>query len=343
MDMIAIHCWNQSTKSLETIPPDDLLRRREELLSSDRVVWIDLCESTEEEDQLVYQQFFCAHTLTLEDITKQRREPDGPPHLPKVEEFPDYLFAIVNPLVPNTHERIKQVADHEHGLTQLSAVLTHTLLITHHVHALPCVQRVREYVQRHAAHMARGPDFVFHLILDNTVDEFVPALDAIEATLDHLESSILHRPRQALFLHLVRLKRIIIVLRKTLISEREVLVRLARGEFDLIDERETVYYRNVYDHLARYTELIEGSREMVSDLMQTFLSAQANHLNQIMKVLTMISTIVLPMTLIAGVYGMNFKQLTPDTENEKGFLLALGMMAISGLGSLVFFWWKRWM
>ena len=87
-----------------------------------------------------------------------------------------------------------------------------------------------------------------------------------------------------------------------------MLARLARGEFDLIDEREIAYYRNVYDHLVRFTELIESAREMVSDLMQTHLAAVSNRLNEIMKVLTMISTIVLPMTLIAGIYGMNFEE-----------------------------------
>ena len=132
------------------------------------------------------------------------------------------------------------------------------------------------------------------------------------------------------------------MLRKTLIYEREVLVRLARGEFALVDERETAYYRNVYDHLVRFTELIESAREMVSDLMQTHLAAASNRMNEIMKVLTMISTTVLPMTLIAGVYGMNFELLIPDTKNPWGFWVALGMMALSGAVSYVFFKWKQW-
>src|SRR5205823_10346612 len=138
------------------------------------------------------------------------------------------------------------------------------------------------------------------------------------------------------------LKRNIILLRKTMIYEREVLARLSRGEFALIEERERVYYRNVYDHLIRFTELIEASREMVMDLMQTHLAAASNKLNEIMKVLTMISTTILPMTLIAGIYGMNFKELFPDTDTPGGFWIALGLMALSGLGSYLFFKWKRW-
>jgi len=341
--MIAIHCWNRSTKTLQTLEMAELCRRRVELLSEPFVVWIDLCRPTEEEEQQVLGQFFSVHSLTLEDITRPRREPDSLPHLPKVEEFPDYLFVIINPMTDQMRKQIDAAVERDHGLTQLSAVLTHTLLITHHTQELNCVKMVHDYLHRHMAQMDRGPDFLFHMILDNTVDEFVPVLDVIEGSLENLETSILRRPRQPLFIQLLRLKRIIIVLRKTLISEREVLVRLARGEFTLIDERETVYYRNVYDHLVRFTELMEGSREMVTDLMQTYLSAQSNHLNQIMKVLTMISTIVLPMTLIAGVYGMNFDELIPESKDPMGFSIALGLMLVSGAISLGFFWWKRWL
>ena len=338
--MITIHTWNTSGKVLKTIAPDELLPRREEILADKNVVWIDLCEPTVEEEQLVFEQFFKIHNLSLEDVVRLRREPHAAPHLPKVEEFADYLFVIVNPLTSAVHEHIGEAASAHPTLTQLSAVLTASLLITHHYTPLSCIDSVREFLERHEAQMVRGPDYLFHLVLDHTVDEFVPALDALEETLGNLETSIIQHPRQPVYLRLLRLKRVIILLRKTLIAEREVLVRLARGEFELVDERETVYYRNVYDHLVRFTELIESSREMVSDLMQTFLSAQANHLNQIMKVLTMISTIVLPMTLIAGIYGMNFNLLLPE---DVGFFVAVGLMAASAIVSLGFFWWKRWL
>ena len=104
-----------------------------------------------------------------------------------------------------------------------------------------------------------------------------------------------------------------------------------------------VYYRNVYDHLTRYTELIESAREMISDLAESHLAAVSNRLNEIMKVLAMISTIVLPMTLIAGVYGMNFEEnVWPGFRTEWGFAFAVGLMLLTGLGSLVFFRWRKW-
>lgn len=343
--MITILHWPLAEKAPRAIDAGELLRRRDAFLGANGLLWIDLAAPTEAEEQFVLREFLPIHALSFEDVTRLRREPDSPPHLPKVEEFPDYLFAVLNPL----HQRFLQHVGtpspdgaRDKPLTQLSAVITQHILVTHHYEPLTCIDHLHSYLSRHGAQGQRGPDYLFHLVLDSTVDEFVPVLDHIEDTLEDLETAVMQSPRPELYRQLLRLKREIIVLRKSLIAEREVLVRLARGEFELVDERETVYYRNVYDHLVRFTDLMESSRDMASDLMQTYLAAQSNHLNQIMKVLTMISTIVLPMTLIAGVYGMNFDELIPGTKNEWGFFIALGMMLGSGFLSLAFFWWKRW-
>jgi magnesium transporter len=336
--MITIHAWTAAEKCLKVLTVEEFVARKAEFQASDSVLWIDLASPTEDEERLTFDEFCKVHPLSVEDITRLRREPDAPPHFPKVEEFPDYLFVIVNPLLGG-------VLDLNAGatLTQLSAVLTDRVLITHHVQPLHCITLVQNYLARHQTQSQRGPDYLFHLILDNTIDEFVPVLDQIEDTLDNLESSILQHPRPAVYLRLLRLKRVIIILRKTLLAEREVLVRLARGEFNLVDERETVYYRNVYDHVVRFAELIDSAREMVSDLMQTYLSAQSNHLSQVMKVLTMISTIILPMTLISGIYGMNFDRLVPAQSNDSGFFIVLCLMLGTGIASFLFFYWRRWL
>ena len=140
---------------------------------------------------------------------------------------------------------------------------------------------------------------------------------------------------------MLRLKRLVVRMRKTLILEREVLARLMRGEFELVEEREIVYYRNVYDHLVRYTELIESAREMISDLMQTHLAAASNRLNRVVKHFTMISTVILPMSLIAGIYGMNFKKM-PELDWQWGYPMAIGLMVLTGLSSFALFRWRGW-
>lgn len=345
--MLTTFVWDAETKRGQWLHPEELTKRREELRTRATTLWIDLYDPTPEEERLVYESFFPVHPLTREDITKLRREPGVLPHFPKVEEFADYLFVIVNPLRLELIERIGTIREHvglEDGQasTQLSAILTHTILITHHYEVVISVEEVQNFLRKHDGPAERGPDYLFHLILDAMVDQYAPVLDHFDHCIDAFEARVLEEPTKSRCQSLLQLKHDIVSLRKTLIYEREVLARLCRGEFSLIDTREMVYYRNVYDHLVRFTELIESSREMISDLMQTSLAATANRMNEIMKVLTMISTVVLPMTLVAGIYGMNFKHM-PELEWAHGYPVALALMLLMGLGSYSLFRWKKWL
>jgi magnesium transporter len=296
--MITVYRWDPDRKACKRLGPEALEG------GDGEIIWVDLQDPTPQEEEAVFTRRFPVHSLTLEDMTQPRSEPDGPPHFPKAEEFPDYLFVIVNPLDPGALDRLrggKGPADGADPLTtQLSAVLTEKVLITHHFRPLAGVEALHAYLGRHEAQGDRGPDYLFHVLLDEMVDQFASVLDPLEDDLDAVEEEVFTRPSSALLQRLLGLKRTVIGLRKTLVLEREVLARLSRGEFDLIDRREAVYYRNVYDHLVRFTELTESAREMVGDLMQAQLAAVSNRLNEIMKVLTMISTVVLPMTLFGG-------------------------------------------
>ncbi|MSR52259.1 MAG: magnesium/cobalt transporter CorA [Gemmataceae bacterium] len=309
-------------------------------IPEEEVWWVDLEFPSEEEERLVFEKFMPVHVLTLEDVTKPRRDPDSPPHFPKVEEFADYLFVIANPLHPSHTAPNGELAK-TCGVVQLSAIITHRLLITHHYEPLSAIADLSQFLSRHTAQAGRGPDYLFHLVLDRLVDEFAPEVDRIVDRLDEIEVSVLTTPTQQLLTELVHLKRRVISLRKTLILMREVLARLTRGEFELVDDREIAYYRNVYDHLVRYTELIEGAREMTSDLMQTHLAAASNKLNAIMKMLAMVSTVILPMSLIASIYGMNFEVL-PETKWTYGYPFALGLMLLVAVLAIWVFRRQRW-
>jgi magnesium transporter len=342
--MIHVLRWDPATHTGRRLDPSELPASHAELNGED-AVWIDLDDPTPEEEERVFRQFLPVHPLTLEDVTKPRRHPAEGAHLPKAEEFKDYLFVVVNPLPPGDDpDPLKDPTDPKARLRrpQLSAVMTERALVTHHYEPLPAVGDVRSYAARHEECARRGPDYLFHLILDRMVDEYTPVVERISDQLDELETRMFRRPTREVLARLLRLKRQVTYLRKTLILEREVLARLVRGEFELVDAREIAYYRNVYDHLVRYAELIESAREMVSDLMQTHLSAVSNRLNEIMKVLTIISTTLLPMNLIAGVYGMNFRKGMPELDWDWGYPFALGLMALTGLGALALFRWRRW-
>jgi magnesium transporter len=328
-------------------PPKVLHTDVDRLLHSNRVYWIDLDNPTEDEEELVLRQCFPVHMLTFLDITQRHHGPDGRSHLPKVEAFPDYLFVVVNPLREEFVQHLSPGQPHTmteaiQSITQLSAVLTHNILITHHREPLQSIRDLHHFLGKHQDQAGRGPDYLFHLVLDGMVDRFAPVQDDIQDVLERIEDEVFLHPTQEILQQLLSLKRCVTTLRKTLVYEREVLARLIRGDLDLIDVREMAYYRNVYDHVVRSTELIESSREMVNDLMQTYMSAMSNRLNEVMKVLTMISTVVLPMTLIAGIYGMNFHDM-PELEQPWGYPLALAGMAATGIVAFIFFRWRGWL
>jgi magnesium transporter len=343
--MIRTYVWSAGTAApveggADTLPPSAAAP------SDGSAVWVDLSDPTPEEEERVLGRFLPVHPLTYEDATRPHRVPEGGAHLPKVEEFAQYLLVIVNPL-PAGLTKPPSAGERPHRLRpadrpQLTAVLTKTVLITHHPSPLACVDAGWEYVRRHHDCGGRGPDYLFHLVLDAMVDEYAPVVERLADRLDKVEHAIFTRPGPGQLHRLIRMKRTLSFVRKTLVLEREVLARLVRGEFALVSTAEVAYYRNVYDHLVRYAEFIESGRETVTDLVQTHLAAVSNRLNEVMKVLTMISTVVLPMTLIAGVYGMNFRKWFPELDWEYGYLWALGLMLLTGVGSFALFRWKKW-
>lgn len=342
--MLRAYHYSPATRAARPCELSALPVHTKDVVEGDRF-WIDLDDATTEEEEAIFIQFLAVHPLTFEDVTRMRRLPEQGAHLSKVEEFDDYLLVIVNPLpfdVSDPARRKEAAKIRRWKRPQLSALLTKRVLITHHYSPLTCIENVRKQVNARGELMHRGPDFLFHLILDEMVDEYAPVVEHFATRLDRLETTLFQRPGKEVLSHLLKLKRRVLFLRKTLILEREVLSRLVRAEFDLVTENEIHYYRNVYDHLVRYTELIEGAREMTSDLMQTQLAAVSNRLNEVMKVLTMISTVILPMTLIAGVYGMNFDHM-PEIKWEYGYPMALGMMAAVAVAAFMAFRWKRWL
>ena len=295
--MIRVIHWAAEGKSV-TVGGIEALPRTVTDLPVDDVLWIDLETPDEDEESLVFGRVMPVHSLTVEDITKPRRDPGEGRHLPKVEEFADHLFVIANPLPPravaghydeSTNGRTE--VGYHRGRPQLSAILGHHTLVTHHYDRLACVDSVRRYIGLHGEAGRRGPDYLFHLVLDAMVDEYAPLVEGMAGRMEGMETHILLGSADDTMPQLLRMKRRVMSLRRTLVLEREVLSRLARGEFKLVDETEVAYYRNVYDHLARYAGLVEAGREMVSDLMHTQLAAASNRMNEVMKRLTVISTI----------------------------------------------------
>jgi magnesium transporter len=303
------------------------------------ILWIDLEDPNEAEEETLLVSMFCFHDLAIEDC-QNGKEDEG--HLPKVEDFGEYLFVIFNPV-----EGIQGPPD-ENGnkafkivTSQLSAFLTNRLLVTHHYKPLRSITNAVQLLTKNPQVLGRGPDFMFHIIIDDIVDNYTPILDTLDSMVDDMEEEVFHSATPKTMMRILQLKRNIMTIRRVAVYQREMLSRLSRGEFSLITLDEMSYYRNVYDHLVRMTDLADSYRDMVSSLLDAYLSVTSNNLNQVMKVLTIISTIFLPLSVITGFFGMNFKFL-PIADWEHGVLLTVVFMAAVAFGMLWFFKRNRW-
>jgi magnesium transporter len=307
----------------------------------DGVFWVDMEDASDAEEETVLVSLLDFHPLAIEDLQRGREE-NG--HLPKVEDFADYLFIIFNPI-----EAIGRKGTGSNGevlairTVQLSAFLSRRVLVTHHYRQLPAVANAVQLCVKNPMTLGKGPDFLFHIIIDHIVDSYTPILDWLDDAIDGMEDEVFQRPTQGTMERILQLKKDIMTVRRISTYQREMLHRLSRGEFaPLVTDEETIYYRNVFDHLVRMSDLADAYRDVVSGLLDAYLSVTSNNLNQVMKVLTIISTIFLPLSFITGFFGMNFKFL-PGAEWEFGVLAAAAFMLAVGLGMLWLFRRKHWM
>lgn len=301
--------------------------------------WVDLDDPTEAEEETLLVSFFDFHPLAIEDCQSGKEE-EG--HLPKVEDFGEYLFVIFNPVeMAHPSESRRQSRRLDIRTSQLSAFMSRQLLVTHHYRPMRSIAYAAQLLAKNPMALGKGPDFLFHIIIDDVVDNYSPILDALDESIDAMEDEVFRQPGQRTMARILQMKKNIMTIRRIAVYQREMLSRLSRGEFLLITQDEMIYYRNVYDHLVRMTDLAESYRDMMSGLLDAYLSVTSNNLNQVMKLLTIISTIFLPLSVITGFFGMNFKYL-PGAEWEYGVLATIAFMLIVGGGMLWVFRRNKW-
>jgi magnesium transporter len=310
------------------------------LQTTEGILWVDLENPLEAEEETLLVSLFDFHPLSIEDCQGGRDEGG---HLPKVEDFGDYLFVIFNPIEVQPIASGNGTAERSVDIktTQLSAFLSKRALVTHHYQPLRSVSYASQLCLKNPNTLARGPDYLFHIIIDDLVENYTPILERLDAAIDATEEEIFEKPTQETMMAILQMKKNITTLRRIALYQREMLNRLSRGEFALITHDEMVYYRNVYDHLVRMTDLTESYRESVAGLLDAYLSVTSNRLSQVMKVLTIISTIFLPLSVITGFFGMNFQYL-PGLSWEHGVTVTAVLMAAVAGVMLWFFRRKGW-
>jgi magnesium transporter len=226
-------------------------------------------------------------------------------------------------------------------LSELDVVLGKHFVLTHHSKPMPGLDTLREDVARNGRPLNKGAAWVAHAVLDHVVDDYIPILDRLDVQLDDLEDEVLTDPTQDVLGRIFQSKRELQQLRRAFVHQKELFHRLGRGDFPLIPEALVPFFRDVYDHFARVADLAESYRDLVGAALDTYLSVQSNKMNAIMKQLTLTATIFMPLSFIAGFYGMNF-EFMPELHRKWGYPAVIGVMVMVAFGMLAFYRRKKW-
>ncbi|MGH9869980.1 MAG: magnesium/cobalt transporter CorA [Candidatus Polarisedimenticolia bacterium] len=291
------------------------------------VIWIDVQGLGDLELLRVMGERFGLHPLALEDVVSVSQRA-------KVEDYDSHLYIIV---------RMAESAAEVLITDQTSLFLGKDFVLTFQEHYGDCLGPVRERLRRGKGLMRRsGPDYLAYAILDAVVDGYFPVLEQFGERLEDLEQEVIEGPTRGTLGRIHSARRTLLQLRRAVWPMRDAIGALIRDESGLISPPTRVYLRDCHDHAVQIIEMLETDRELVTGLMEIYLSSLSQKLNEVMKVLTIIATIFIPLTFIAGVYGMNFDYM-PELRWRYGYAAVMTGMAALGLGMLWFFARRGWL
>jgi magnesium transporter len=320
IELIRYNSDNYERRKIEEIS-------EEFLNNNDYVSWINITGIRDVEVIKKVGKLLDLHPLTLEDITNTRQRP-------KKEEFENYLITIIDILSYN--------GDYIQS-EQVSLILTENAVITFQEAEGDDFDPIRRRLEEAKGQIRKkGADYLLYSLLDAVVDNYFKILEKTEEQLEEIDKSVVSEKAGPETLELIQsLKQEIIFLRKNIWPLNSVFSSLYRIDFNLFNKETDYYLRDVYDHIVQLMDEIEVIREMLSSMLDVYLSNKSNKMNEVMKVLTIIATIFIPLTFVAGIYGMNF-QYMPELDNKLAYPAVMIFMLIIAVLQLIYFRWKKW-
>ncbi len=292
------------------------------------VTWINVSGISQVHHLERLGECFKLHPLVLEDILNIDQRP-------KIEDYDDYLFIVLKAIGLDAKTQ-------EITASQISIILGRNYVLSFHEGAPNLFSSIRERVVAAKGRIRKaGPDYLAYTLIDLTVDNYFVVLEEIAESIESLEEEVVSQPTPSTLQDVHRFKNDMIILRRSLWPLREVIARLERRESDLIEDSTSIYFKDVYDHTIIAIDSVETYRDILSGLLDVYLSSVSNRLNQIMKVLTIIATIFMPLTFITGIFGMNFEHMG-ILKWPYGFFITLGVMGFIGVCMLIYFVRKNW-
>jgi magnesium transporter len=254
---------------------------------------------------------------------------------PKIEITDDYLFIVMKLITYNTEHKILESE-------QVSFILGKSFVFSFMEKNDEIFNPIRERIKNQLGKVRkRGSDYLLYALMDVVVDQFFLALEKVDERIESLDDEVLNAPEKSQVEKIYNLKNLLLMLRRSAAPMREIVNQLIKDDSDLIDDSTEPYLRDLYDHTIHISESIELQREITTGLMETYLSMMSNKMNEVMKVLTVIATIFIPLTFIVGIYGMNFKYL-PELEWPWAYFAVWGVMIAVTLVMLFYFKRKNW-
>jgi len=292
-------------------------------------IWLDL-EQEDDKRLAEITGWFGIGYLTLEDLIEQNQRA-------KLEEGEGYYYLVMHSI--EFDKETDSIATPE-----LDIVFGERFLLTIHDAPMPCISHLTTHEPNELRPLKRGIDFMLHAVTDALVDSYFPVLDDLDEVLDELEDSVISQPTQRVQTRIFKLKRGLAQLRRVVSPQIEQFSRLGGRAFHLVSDEAAEYFRDVHDHLMRVFEVIDSYRDLMSGMLDAYLSTISNRMNEVMKRLAIIATIFLPMTFITGFFGQNFAH-SPQVEFDNGYFFwyVLVFMALVTLAQLAYFRWKGWM
>ena len=293
------------------------------------VTWLRVAGSPQAENLEEIGNHLAIHPLTLEDIldTSQR---------PKMEDFDQYLFIELNMLLwDQDHSQIEA--------EQVSLIFGENYVVTFQAYEKDVFDPIRKRLREGNSRLTRqGADYLAYALIDTIVDHYFIVLENLGEQIEFLEEELVTDPDPGTLQTIHELKRELIFLRKSIWPLREVISALERGESSLFQESSLIYLRDVYDHTIQIIDTVETFRDMVSGMLDIYLSSVSNRMNEVMKVLTIIATVFIPLSFVVGLYGMNFSYM-PELKLRWGYFGVWAVIIFVVVGMLTFFRRKKWL
>jgi magnesium transporter len=293
------------------------------------VLWVDFEGTPPEEDEPLLREIFHFHPLAVDDALQES-------HVPKIDDWGSFLYIVLHSV------SFDQEQHDEINTWELDVFLGTNFMVTHHDHPIAAVERTWNACHRDERHLKSGADHLLYRLADEVVASYMPVVEEMDDEIDHIEDHLFNQPRPEILEHVFALKRAALQLRRIIGPQREVLNKLARDDYAVVDSRARVYFRDVYDHLVRLHDITESLRDLISGTLETYLSVINNRMNDIMKTLTIITTLFMPISFLAGFFGMNYFAPTvplPAWTSLPSFIFTIVLTLAFPAG--MFYWMHR--